>query len=58
MVTIEETRQRLLKSIEKTGLRSQSTIEISQELDKLILEVQKAKRRQTHIIMHPRNEVM
>lgn len=47
MVTLEKTRQRLLKSIEKSGLSSQSTIEISQELDILILEVQKAKSRQT-----------
>lgn len=43
MVTIEETRQRLLKSIEKSGLSSNSTIKISQELDELIVEVQKVK---------------
>lgn len=43
MITLEETRQRLLRSVEKSGLRSQSTIEISQELDKLIVEIQKTR---------------
>jgi len=38
---VEDARKRLLRSAEKSGLSSLATLQISQELDKLILKVQK-----------------
>ena len=43
MFMIEDTRQKLSESVAKTGLNSQVTIKISQELDDLIIEVQRLK---------------
>lgn len=40
---VEDARKRLLLSVERTGLSSMATLQISQELDKLILKVQKEK---------------